>query len=122
VGVTKETVRLLARHWSLSVCDKPSTPCLASRIAVGVPVTVERLALVERAELAGRQCLADNHVTVRDLRVRLLGRAGFRVELDRDALNGVSLPVREALLARVAEVGLGGQGDLARYHSGSLSG
>jgi uncharacterized protein len=122
VGVTKETVRLLARHWNLSVCDKPSTPCLASRIAVGVPVTVERLALVERAELAGRQCLADNHVTVRDLRVRLLGRAGFRVELDRDALDGVSLPVREALLARVAEVGLGGQGDLARYHSGSLSG
>jgi uncharacterized protein len=122
VGATKETVRLLARHWNLSVCDKPSTPCLASRIAVGVPVTVERLALVERAELAGRQCLADNHVTVRDLRVRLLGRAGFRVELDRDALDGVSLPVREALLARVAEVGLGGQGDLARYHSGSLSG
>ena len=122
VGVTKETVRLLARHCNLSACDKPSTPCLASRIAVGVPVSVERLALVERAELAGRQCLADNHVTVRDLRVRLLGRAGFRVELDRDALDGVSLPVREALLARVAEVGLGGQGDLARYHSGSLSG
>ncbi len=122
VGATKETVRLLAAHWNLSVRDKPSTPCLASRIAVGIPVTVERLALVERAELAGRRYLAEHRVAVRDLRVRLLGRAGFRVELDQDALDGVSLPARQALLARVAEVGLGGQGDVARYHSGSLSG
>ncbi len=122
VGATKETVRLLAAHWNLSVRDKPSMPCLASRIAVGIPVTVERLALVERAELAGRRYLAEHRVAVRDLRVRLLGRAGFRVELDQDALDGVSLPARQALLARVAEVGLGGQGDVARYHSGSLSG
>jgi pyridinium-3,5-biscarboxylic acid mononucleotide sulfurtransferase len=122
VGATKETVRLLAAHWNLSVRDKPSTPCLASRIAVGIPVTVERLALVERAELAGRRYLVEHRVAVRDLRVRLLGRAGFRVELDQDALDGVSLPARQALLARVAEVGLGGQGDVARYHSGSLSG
>ncbi|HZE01750.1 MAG TPA: ExsB family transcriptional regulator [Pseudonocardiaceae bacterium] len=122
VGATKETVRLLAAHWNLSVRDKPSTPCLASRIAVGIPVTVERLALVERAELAGRRYLAEHRVAVRDLRVRLLGRAGFRVELDHDALDGVSLPVRQALLARVAEVGLGGQGDVAPYQSGSLSG
>jgi uncharacterized protein len=122
VGATKKTVRLLAAHWNLSVRDKPSTPCLASRIAVGIPVTVERLALVERAELAGRRYLAEHRVAVRDLRVRLLGRAGFRVELDQDALDGVSLPARQALLARVAEVGLGGQGDVARYHSGSLSG
>ena len=122
VGATKETVRLLAAHWNLSVRDKPSTPCLASRIAVGIPVTVERLALVEQAELVGRQYLAEHRVAVRDLRVRLLGRAGFRVELDHDALDGVSLPARQALLARVAEVGLGGQGDVAPYQSGSLSG
>ncbi|MGH3784016.1 MAG: ATP-dependent sacrificial sulfur transferase LarE [Pseudonocardiaceae bacterium] len=122
VGITKEVVRLLATRWNLTVRDKPSMPCLASRIAVGVPVTVDRLALIERAELAGRQYLAEQHVAVRDLRVRLLGRAGFRVELDQDALDGVSLPAREALLARVADVGLGGNGDLVRYHSGSLSG
>lgn len=122
VGATKEVVRLLAARWNLTVRDKPSAPCLASRIAVGVPVTVDRLALVERAELAGRQYLAEHHVAVRDLRVRLLGRAGFRVELDQDALDGVSLPGREQLLDRVAQVGLGGNGDLARYHSGSLSG
>ena len=122
VGATKQTVRLIAARWGLSVQDKPSTPCLASRIAVGVPVTVDRLALVERAELAAGDYLARHQVPVRDLRVRLLGRAGFRVELDQPALERVGSDMRAGLLMRVAEAGLGGQGDLARYHSGSLSG
>lgn len=122
VGATKQVVRLLAAHWNLTVRDKPSTPCLASRIAVGVPVTVDRLGLVERAELVVRGYLAEHRVPVRDLRVRLLGEAGFRVELDQAALDGVSGPARTGLLTRVVEVGLTGDGDLARYHSGSLSG
>lgn len=122
VGATKEVVRSLAAHWNLTVRNKPSTPCLASRIAVGVPVTVRALALVERAELAASRYLAGHEIPVHDLRVRLLGRAGFRIELDQAALDGVSSQARAELLARVAEAGLGGEGDLARYHSGSLSG
>ncbi len=122
VGATKEVVRLLAAHWNLTVRDKPSTPCLASRIAVGVPVTVDRLALVERAELAASGYLAEHRVPVRDLRVRLLGHAGYRVELDQAALDRVSGPQRSGLLTRVAQAGLDGDGDLAPYHSGSLSG
>jgi uncharacterized protein len=122
VGATKEMVRLLAAHWNLTVQDKPSSPCLASRIAVGVPATVEVLALVERAELAAAEYLADHQVAVHDLRVRLLGRAGFRIELDQAALERVSLPTKAGLLARLAEAGLGGNGELGRYHSGSLSG
>jgi pyridinium-3,5-biscarboxylic acid mononucleotide sulfurtransferase len=120
VGATKQIVRLLAAHWGLPVWDKPSTPCLASRIAVGVPVSVEALALVEHAELAARHYLARHQVPVRDLRVRLLGPARFRVELDQAALDDVQ--DRAGLLRRVAEAGLGGKGELARYHSGSLSG
>ncbi|MGH3933214.1 MAG: ATP-dependent sacrificial sulfur transferase LarE [Pseudonocardiaceae bacterium] len=122
VGATKEVVRSLAAYWDLSVRDKPSTPCLASRIAVGLPVSVERLALVERAELAASGYLAEHQVPVRDLRVRLLGRAGFRVELDQIALDQVGAQAWAGLLARVAEVGIGGSGELALYHSGSLSG
>lgn len=122
VGATKQIVRLLAAHWDLPVWDKPSTPCLASRIAVGIPVSVEALALVERAELAARHYFAQHQVPVRDLRVRLLGPAGFRVEIDQAALDGVDLQARAGLLRRVAEAGLGGKGELARYHSGSLSG
>lgn len=122
VGATKEVVRRLAAHWGLPVRDKPSTPCLASRIAVGVPVSIERLALVERAELAARAYLAEHRVAVRDLRVRLLGQAGFRVELDPAALDQADRGVRAGLLARVAEAGPVGRGELAPYHSGSLSG
>jgi pyridinium-3,5-biscarboxylic acid mononucleotide sulfurtransferase len=121
VGATKQVVRSLAAHWNLTVWDKPSMPCLASRIAVGMPVTAEVLALVERAELAARRCLTEHRVPVRDLRVRLLGLEGFRVELDQAALEGVSAHAREALLARVAQAGVSGKGALVRYHSGSLS-
>ncbi|MGH3940052.1 MAG: ATP-dependent sacrificial sulfur transferase LarE [Pseudonocardiaceae bacterium] len=122
VGATKEVVRLLAAYWDLPVRDKPSTPCLASRIAVGLPVSVERLALVERAELAVRGYLAEHEVPVHDLRVRLLGRAGFRVELDQIALDRVGVQASAGLLARVAEAGAGGSGELTLYHCGSLSG
>ncbi len=121
VGATKAVVRLLAAQWNLTVRDKPSTPCLASRIAVGMPVTVEALALVEQAELAAHRYLADHQVPVRDLRVRVLGPAGFRVELDQAALDGVCAQARAGLLARVAEVGLRGDGDLVRYHPGALA-
>ncbi len=122
IGASKQVVRLLAAHWDLSVRDKPSTPCLASRIAVGVPVTVDALGLVERAELAAGSYLTARQVPVRDLRVRLLGEEGFRVELDQAALDVISVQTRAGLLARVAEAGVRGKGDLARYHSGSLSG
>ncbi|MGH3843013.1 MAG: ATP-dependent sacrificial sulfur transferase LarE [Pseudonocardiaceae bacterium] len=122
IGATKHVVRMLAAHWDLSVRDKPSTPCLASRIAVGVPVTVNALGVVERAELAAGGYLGEQQVPVRDLRVRLLGSAGFRVELDQAALDVVSVQTRAGLLARVAEAGVHGKGELARYHSGSLSG
>jgi pyridinium-3,5-biscarboxylic acid mononucleotide sulfurtransferase len=122
VGATKQVVRLLAAHWNLSVRDKPSTPCLASRIAVGVPVTVNMLGLVERAELAAGGYLTEHQVAVHDLRVRLLGDEGFRVELDQAALDVVSVQTRVGLLARVAAAGVCGRGDLARYHPGSLSG
>jgi pyridinium-3,5-biscarboxylic acid mononucleotide sulfurtransferase len=122
VGATKQAVRQLAAYWKLTVHDKPSTPCLASRIAVGMPVTVDLLGLVERAELAASSYLTEHRIPVHDLRVRLLGETGFRVELDPAALDKVSGPIRTGLLSRVAEVGLSGVGDLARYHSGSLSG
>ena len=36
-GLGKAEIRMLAAAWSLPVADKPATPCLASRIAVGVP-------------------------------------------------------------------------------------
>lgn len=74
------------------------------------------------AELAVSGYLIEHRVPVRDVRVRLLGREGFRVELDQAALDDVSAHARAELLARVTEVGVVGDGDLVPYHPGSLSG
>jgi len=49
-GATKEEVREMARHYDLSVADKPSMACLSSRIPTGLEVTEERLTRVEKAE------------------------------------------------------------------------
>jgi pyridinium-3,5-biscarboxylic acid mononucleotide sulfurtransferase len=51
-GLTKAEVRELARAAGLRIWDKPASPCLASRIAYGRPVTPEALRTVEQGEEA----------------------------------------------------------------------
>lgn len=48
--VDKQGVRAIAQALGLSVWDKPSMACLASRIPYGLRVTKERLAMIEEAE------------------------------------------------------------------------
>jgi pyridinium-3,5-biscarboxylic acid mononucleotide sulfurtransferase len=54
VGLTKAEIRMLSRDAGLPTWNQPAAPCLASRIAYGVPVTRERLGQVERAEASVR--------------------------------------------------------------------
>jgi uncharacterized protein len=49
-GMSKAEVRLLSRKVGLPTWDKPASPCLSSRIAYGIPVTIERLSAVDRGE------------------------------------------------------------------------
>jgi pyridinium-3,5-biscarboxylic acid mononucleotide sulfurtransferase len=121
-GLAKAAVRAVAREWGLSVAEKPGMPCLASRIAVGIPVSRERLGLVERAEAAVRACLARRRLEVRDIRVRLLAE-GFRVELDGPGYDEVAArpDVVAELLGSVARVGPVGEGGIAPYRSGAVS-
>lgn len=49
-GLSKADVRAVAKHMGLPNWDKPAAACLASRIAYGTPVTLERLQRVEQAE------------------------------------------------------------------------
>jgi len=81
VGLTKAEVRELAREWGLPVWDKPASPCLSSRIAYGVEVTVERVARVDAAEVWLREQLG-----IRELRVRLEANDLARIELPIKAL------------------------------------
>lgn len=49
-GMGKGQVRELARRWGLPNWDRPSTPCLASRVAYGLPIREEDLHRVEQGE------------------------------------------------------------------------
>jgi pyridinium-3,5-biscarboxylic acid mononucleotide sulfurtransferase len=98
-GMTKDDVREAARRWGLPLADKPAAACLASRIAYGVPVSVEGLARVEAAEGSLRTALAGAGLPVRDLRVRDLGDDVARVEVD--AVRVADLTARPDLLAAV---------------------
>ena len=49
-AITKEDIRALAKSLGLLVWNKPSSACLASRIAYGEPIKQETLAMVEEAE------------------------------------------------------------------------
>jgi pyridinium-3,5-biscarboxylic acid mononucleotide sulfurtransferase len=87
-GLTKAQVRELSRQWGLPTWDKPAAACLSSRIAYGIEVTPERLARVERAELAVRATLDTLGRPAQQLRVRDLGGVG-RLELDAACLRAV---------------------------------
>ena len=50
LGFSKDEIRERSRTHGLVSWDKPSSPCLSSRIAHGVPVTIKRLSQVEKAE------------------------------------------------------------------------
>ncbi|HSS19106.1 MAG TPA: ATP-dependent sacrificial sulfur transferase LarE [Pyrinomonadaceae bacterium] len=50
VGMSKAEVRLLSHRANLPTWDKPASPCLSSRIAYNIPVTIERLSAVDRGE------------------------------------------------------------------------
>jgi uncharacterized protein len=49
-GFTKNDIRALSRAFGLSTWDKPSSPCLATRIPYGTPITRESLDRIARAE------------------------------------------------------------------------
>ncbi len=64
---TKEEIRRLANHLGLPDWDRPSSPCLATRIPANIPLNEADLRAVEKAEKSLRGIGLD------DLRVRLHG-------------------------------------------------
>lgn len=80
LGFTKDDIRALSKAAGLETWNQPASPCLSSRVAVGVPVTLERLSRVERAEAVLRQ------MGFREFRVRVHG------ELARVEVSPAELP------------------------------
>ena len=77
--LTKTEIREIAKYVGLSVYDKPSNSCLASRIPWGQKITSERLLRIEYGETIVKQTTKLNQVRVRDLN----GIAKLEVEKDK---------------------------------------
>jgi uncharacterized protein len=116
-GFTKADIRERSRVRGLPTWDQPSSPCLASRLPYGSPVTHARLRRVEDAERALRALGITG-----DLRVRDHGSLA-RVELPASALSEWLDPSRRAELARaVRAAGYDTVAvDLAGFRSGALN-
>lgn len=117
VGLTKAEIRALARERGWPWWDRPSSPCLASRLPYGTAVTPERLRQVDRAEAALRRLgIAGN------LRVRHHGELA-RVELDRALLPAwASGESHQALVDAVRTAGFARvELDPKGFRSGSLN-
>lgn len=72
VGLNKNEIRWLSRFHGIAGWNKPASPCLSSRIAYGVPVTIERLSKIERGEAFLRDLgFSEFRVRVHDDLVRI---------------------------------------------------
>lgn len=114
LGIDKKGVRALARLYGLPNHDKPSAPCLSSRVPYGTPITRELLAQVGRAERSLRE------LGFRELRVRHHGEVA-RIELPPHDFSR-ALTLAEAIDQRVREAGYRYVSlDLKGFRSGSLN-
>ena len=113
-GWSKADIRAQARAWGLSVAEKPSAACLASRVEYGVPLTAERLAQVETAERILRPFVEGQ------LRVRHHG-ALARVEVEPSAIENI-VERRSEIAEKLKSVGfLYVTLDLVGYRTGSMN-
>jgi len=116
IGFTKAEIRELSRKAGLTTWDQPASPCLSSRIAVGVPVTLKRLSRIERAEDFLRK------MGFREFRVRVHGELA-RIEVAPSELsNAHDLAVSAKIARKLKEIGFKFVTlDLEGFRSGSLN-
>lgn len=96
---TKSEVRDTAKSVGLSIYDRPSNSCLASRIPWGQRVTAERLARIEVGETFVKQMVGAKQVRVRDIN----GMA--KIEIGQDELDLIQSANIDDLAAKLKSIG-----------------
>ncbi len=114
VGLTKPEIRALARAMDLSVWDRPSAPCLATRFPYGTPVTRQGLVQVGQCEAFLRE------KGFRPVRVRYYGKT-VRLEVAQEAIEALVAAREEILLFCKNQGFTYVVVDLAGYRSGSMN-
>ena len=112
---TKEEVRLDSAVLELEGYDRPSNPCLATRIPFDSPITAERIGRVAAGEKVLRR------LGFGSPRVRDYGNLA-RIELNPEELERASQPsIREGICGPLRELGYTYVTlDLIGYRTGSL--
>ena len=116
--ITKEEIREMSRLFNLPTADKPSSPCLSSRIAHGEIITLKKLNRIEKAENFIKQMTG-----IQILRVRDHGDI-VRIEV---GINERNLLLNEKLLD-IVDYELKNMGfkyvtfELSGYSSGNING
>ncbi|MBI2567068.1 MAG: ATP-dependent sacrificial sulfur transferase LarE [Candidatus Schekmanbacteria bacterium] len=113
-GLTKSAIRILSRQLGLPTADKPSSPCLSSRVPFGTPIDVGVLRMIEDAETGLRG------LGFGELRVRHHGSVA-RIEIPPESFARL-LELRCEAVAAVRAAGYQFVAlDLVGLRSGSLS-
>lgn len=99
LGFSKDEIRDRSRFHRIREWDKPASPCLSSRIAYGVPVTIERLSKIERGENYLRS------IGFREFRVRCHDDLA-RIEISQSELDrALKQDVVEAIAGEFNKIG-----------------
>ena len=115
-GMTKSDIRELSRRAGLATWDEPASACLSSRVPYGQVVTIEKLSMIDRAEIALKQ-LGFRQVRVRhhgDVARIEVAMEEMRRALDPDMAQQMSTALKELGFNYVTL-------DLAGYRTGSLN-
>lgn len=115
-GLTKQDIRALSQQMALLTWDKPSMPCLATRVPYYLEITPEALHKVHAAEI----CLGK--LGFREFRVRHHENIA-RIELPRpDMLRVFHEHLDQSIIARFKEIGYTYVTlDLQGFRSGSMN-
>ena len=116
VGLTKAEIRQLSRAQGLPTWDRPASPCLASRIPYGIPVTAETLNKIAQ----GEKYL--HSLGLRQVRLRHHGDIA-RIELDQpDMAKIIKTDIRQGIIEHFKALGYKYVTlDLTGYRTGSLN-
>lgn len=115
-GLTKADIRELSRRAGLPTWDEPASACLSSRVPYGQVVTIEKLSMVDKAEIALKQ------LGFRQVRVRHHGDVA-RIEVaDNEMLRALDLKMAQRMAEMLKAIGFKYVAlDLEGYRTGSLN-
>lgn len=112
-GFTKQEVRELAEEYGISVANRPSTPCMATRFPYGAKLDYDSMRRVEKGEEWLR------NLGFYNVRIRVHGDIA-RIEVDKEEML-LLLEKKEEVIAKLKELGyLYITLDLEGFRSGSM--